>query len=247
MLRDWFDDWLHDHLSMHAENYRLPAAGSDAALPLYEAWRKEMLRAGVLELEDARAASRYLVVDAPHPNQHFKRFLKLAEAARLERLGDDAPTKSDGSDRDRAFRESRECPDCSGDGRTRRYHHKWPRPMGTPEEVLFYCTCPMGAWMKNAHRLGPDRRPYYPDLRDHPALQLGPVEWSEEPDNKHRYSLSLWDAEKGVPIEKPYVPSVEDLSKRVTRPPPERHQSRAWEPSPAPMPITVQSLPDAPF
>lgn len=111
------------------------------------------------------------------------------------------------SSRDDAHLCSRACPDCCGDGWAIRYRHESREP-NRPESIAFYCLCPMGRWLRQAHEAGPEsgreaaRR--IPDLAEHPRLHLGPVPWSPHPDNRHRYPKHRWDAARDRPIEPDY-------------------------------------------
>ena len=65
----------------------------------------------------------------------------------------------------------------------------------------------MGRWTEVSHRTGDesarDVHRRIPDLADHPKLQLRPVPWSDDDDNRHRYRLEDWDTGADRPATAP--------------------------------------------
>lgn len=100
----------------------------------------------------------------------------------------------------KAHPDSRACTDCGGEGMTSRYLHDPNHPRHGTSYAL-YCNCPIGRWIERNHReKQPEIRKRMRALADYPQLQLGPVDWSDAPDNKHRIPPRMWNDADGCPI-----------------------------------------------
>lgn len=175
----------------------------------WETLRKALIISGATE-DIADAASERLAMqgisylDAIIPE--LKKLIGVIFRER-ERAGDGISPDS----REGAEAESRGCPDCGGQGLTIRFRHT---PDAKPESVACYCVCPMGRWIE---KKSTDVHHRTIDLARVRFLQLGPVPWSDEPDNKHRYRREQWDFDRDRPKDGPTFRSIVDNHKAALR------------------------------
>jgi hypothetical protein len=172
MVKDWFTDWLIDHLIRHARE-GLPEIESEEGRVLYESWRKALVLKGVQDLSVATEASIRLVADPPRfPRDHFPALLAIAVGLYRDRNDGDAETPDT---RDAAEAASRGCERCGGGGLAVVYHRRSTmrdlarddRGRIIPPTVSAYCVCPAGRWIEANHReRSPDTRKRFPDLAD---------------------------------------------------------------------------------
>jgi hypothetical protein len=192
-VKDWFHDFLADHMKRFPRaDWPRPAENPQ----FYSAIKSVFVRHGVTEAV-ALGASERLAEDPPaHLNDHLPALLKHAREIFKEQAaaGTGQPTDS----REAAHLASKGCDDCGGDGLAHRYRHQGERPGQT---VVCYCLCPYGRWVEETHRRhSPDVRKRIVDLRDYPWLQIGPVSWKDEHDNKFRYPPEIWDSYHERPL-----------------------------------------------
>lgn len=192
------DSWFRRFAERHVE--RVPR--EDWPAPGSEFWavvKAALVRHGVEEYV-ADEASRIMAEGEPVFPDRF--VAALLATVRQVWKSSEVAVAGEGGGRESAERASRDCDDCGGRGLATRFRHESRAP-GRPEAVVFYCLCPFGRWVENAHRTGDESsreaRRRIPDLADVPELQLRPVPWSDRPDNRHRYRLAEWDAERGEP------------------------------------------------
>lgn len=98
-------------------------------------------------------------------------------------------------ERERAERESKNCPRCYGDGMVIVFHPDWDgkkiEPGGFPLEVGAHCHCPIGQWKRG--RLSSEVRERIPDGR---RIVAGRSIWSFEPPDDGTQDI-IWNEEEG--------------------------------------------------
>lgn len=165
---DWYPDWIAAHTG------RFPRGDwPDSGAEFWDTLRHVFVTKGVTR-EVADAASKLLFEDPPQfATDHPKALL-----VKIREVWKTAPAEVAAfNDRDSAYRASRDCDDCRGDGLTLRW--RW-RSLGTVDSqgrphlpfVMLYCTCPMGRFAEKVHRAkAPEIRKRIYDLADYPWLR----------------------------------------------------------------------------
>lgn len=200
-VEDWFAAFLERHIARHP---RADWPDSEAASEFYRGFRGNLVLHGLTE-EVADLASERLMAQPPeYLDRHVGAILEAARSIFRERAQSGQGHATDS--RDAALLASLACPDCEGQGLATRWRRRSAggvdakgNPLGPT--ITLYCTCPMGRWLEHAHRSkSPDVRKRLHDLAEHPWLQVGPVAWSDRPDNEYRYAPESWDDYARRPI-----------------------------------------------
>lgn len=195
--RDWFDGFVLRHIDRNPRADWPPADSEHWAV-----LQREFLRHGVRE-EVANAASENMAAASgfKYLGDHIALLMSNVKLvwASSEIPGEPPIERSD------AEAQSRNCPDCHGNGLTIRYRHKSLVP-GADRTITLYCTCTAGRWIERNHRTkSPEIRARIHDLADrqHEFLQRYACGWSDTPDNPWCYPPECWDHTLNRPIDGP--------------------------------------------
>lgn len=159
----------------------------------WESIRRTLARSGPVTLEIAQEAiDRLLLEGFPFPSDLHKPLYEMIQRIYRERPAPGLAPES----REAAAVASADCPNCGGQGLAVRFRHH-PQP-GQPRTVELHCVCPLGRWIRS--KTSEDLRRRIPDLGAYTWLQVGPVPWSEQPDNRYCYPPDLWDGYADRPV-----------------------------------------------
>jgi hypothetical protein len=238
-VREWFDGFA-TALIERSGRLDLPEGGSE----YWDDFERGLVRIGATREQADEASS--IVCDLPNlfPNQYRPMIVEAIRKIQA-RLQAESHGAAPGSPEE-ARLASRGCPDCGGSGGAIRYVHadilRKVRTIGghvapVGAGVCYPCSCPLGrSFARGLRAEGQARDPLTVD--QYPSLRLGPVAWSDSPDNRYRHRPSAWDAATGRPHHAGEVVSLDALkdslaaSKRhrgrfVPPPPREAHQEDA--------------------
>lgn len=224
-MADW--NWVPQFFATHIKRSGrtdFPLMGSEDGREFWEAWFNYIRRDNVNE-DTARKASLRVCEQDLFPERHLAAFQKAVKEVRKENRSSGKPTGAD--TREEAEEKTSVHCECGRTGLVTRYSHK---PEG--QTRICYCLCPMGRWVMHHH--SSEQRSAYLDLAVNPVLQLGPVPWSDQWDNRFRYPRSLWDSQAKRPAQIDTNAWRQDL-KAVTQrvPGPRRSFAPPQQPAPA--------------
>lgn len=196
-VASWFPRWKAEHC---ARTLRPDfPEDPDVAQAFFNGWREYFVLHG-FTYEVATEASIQVAAENAFPNQHLQLMARFAKAIR-KRM-DQKHEESFFLRYEDAKEATYPWCECGRSGIVTRFRHASVRDgRGTDAagtEYLCHCVCPLGQWMRQ--QLDDKDRRCFANLAVFPALQLGPVPWSRDPDNQFRYHPDDWDAIHGEPI-----------------------------------------------
>lgn len=170
----------------------------------WNTWKSKLRRSGA-SYDEATEASEDLagMNPAPYPNEHLGVLMKIIAGIHKRKNQEQLDARHSDVSAAKAATDPR-C-ECGQGGMVVRYRHAQAREgKGTDAagtQYVCHCTCPMGQWMRL--NLDSEHRRLFVNLAAYPAIQVGKVAWSDEPDNQFRYHPDDWDGDMGCPVAPP--------------------------------------------
>lgn len=207
-VTDWFAEFAQYLVrAMPMPNW--PEWDTDEGAAFWDLLKRTLTRKGATRKDAFETVMALAETGRPmFPGEFQAEFVELLPKVQ-SRLRSEAVAAGAGKDPSLDFQAAKDhqfkhpCPDCPGTGIATRYSW-WPsknaqgqeRPANSP--YSYFCTCPMG---RNLERnADADTRRKVGDMANAShKIQTGPVPWSSQPDNQHRYRLCEWDEEEGRP------------------------------------------------
>ena len=175
-IRDWIREFLREHRDRF-QPYGWPDEGTEEHTVLTGDWIEGIAGANVGEDEARRASKRLLLAPPKYTREHLAAMLAVVQTMREERAS--VTTDPSLMNRDQAFAESRNCPECGGGGLVTVYHPTPDRERRVPASAAAHCVCALGRWMRRT--LAEKDAETVKRIVDLVDVQFGRVGWLLQP------------------------------------------------------------------